>query len=305
MSDSAQSLARKISGATDLQGVVRSMKALAASSIAQYEKAVGSLDDYYRTLELGLSACFRAAGPAAIPVKQPARQGKIGAVIFGSDQGLVGGFNEVVVDFATTTLAATPGKLKRIWPVGDRARSLLSDTGLTSEDRFAVPSSINAITSLVGQLLIDVGTASDTGEVVEVYVFHNHPKTGALYEPVCKRLLPLDDAWRKKLAETPWPTKSLPEVIDGVPSAVHAFIRGYLFVLLFQACAESLASENASRLAAMQRADKNIDSMLEDLTRTLHRVRQESIDEELFDVISGFEALNKQKRPRDASKPGN
>jgi len=78
--------------------------------------------------------------------------------------------------------------------------------------------------------------------------------------------------------------------------AFAAFLRGYLFVLLFQACAESLASENASRLAAMQRADKNIGDILEDLNRSFHRIRQESIDEELFDVISGFEALTKLDR---------
>jgi F-type H+-transporting ATPase subunit gamma len=41
----------------------------------------------------------------------------------------------------------------------------------------------------------------------------------------------------------------------------------------------------------MQRADKNIDELLEDLNRTFHRLRQSGIDEELFDVISGFEAL--------------
>jgi F-type H+-transporting ATPase subunit gamma len=93
-----------------------------------------------------------------------------------------------------------------------------------------------------------------------------------------------------------WPTKNLPEVIEGAESALRAFVRGYLFVLLFQACAESLASENASRLAAMQRAEKNIADILEDLNRTFRRVRQESIDEELFDVISGFEALTGRRR---------
>jgi F-type H+-transporting ATPase subunit gamma len=294
MSDSAQSLSRKIAGATDLRAVVRSMKALAASSISQYEKAVGSLDDYYRTLELGLSACFRSIEPAATPWKPAARQGGIGAVIFGSDQGLVGGFNEVVVEFAMTTILSMPGDLKRLWPVGDRARALLTTTHKSSDDVLAVPSSVNAITSLVGQLLVDIEKAIDAGEVLEVYVFHNHPKSGSLYEPVCKQLLPLDDLWRKKLAEMPWPSRRVPEVIGDVPFTARAFIRGYLFVLLFQACAGSLASENASRLAAMQRADKNIDSMLDDLTWNLHRVRQESIDEELFDVISGFEALTKR-----------
>ena len=74
-------------------------------------------------------------------------------------------------------------------------------------------------------------------------------------------------------------------------ATLQALIREYLFVSLFRACAESLASENASRLAAMQRADKNIDELLEELNSTFQRLRQSSIDEELFDVISGFEAL--------------
>ena len=76
-------------------------------------------------------------------------------------------------------------------------------------------------------------------------------------------------------------------------ATLRALIREYLSVSLFRACAESLASENASRLAAMQRADKNIDDLLEDLTGRFHRLRQSGIDEELFDVVSGFEALSK------------
>jgi F-type H+-transporting ATPase subunit gamma len=83
----------------------------------------------------------------------------------------------------------------------------------------------------------------------------------------------------------------VPQIIGPAAPALHAFIREYLFVVLFQACAESLASENGSRLAAMQRAEKNIQDMLETLNGTFHRIRQESIDEELFDVIAGYEAL--------------
>ena len=60
---------------------------------------------------------------------------------------------------------------------------------------------------------------------------------------------------------------------------------------LFKACSESLASENYSRLAAMQRAEKNIEELLDDVNHTYHRLRQSTIDEELFDVVSGFEAL--------------
>ena len=69
MSDTTESLRRKISSAGDLQSVVRTMKALAASSIGQYEKSVRALADYYRTVELGLGACFRENGPAATSVE--------------------------------------------------------------------------------------------------------------------------------------------------------------------------------------------------------------------------------------------
>jgi F-type H+-transporting ATPase subunit gamma len=93
------------------------------------------------------------------------------------------------------------------------------------------------------------------------------------------------------MAEVRWPTKNLPEIMGGGAATLRAFIREYLFISLFRACAESIASENASRVAAMERADKNIDELLENLHHTFHRLRQSGIDEELFDVIAGFEAL--------------
>jgi F-type H+-transporting ATPase subunit gamma len=296
MSGTMQSLRRKIDGAADLQGVVGSMKALAASSIGQYERAVRSLDDYYRTVKLGLSVCLRQAAEVPVDVgKRKAQEEMRGAVVFGSDQGLVGRFNEVLVEFAISKLKSLPGKTKKIWAVGERVQELLADTGLTQSGVLSVPNSVNAITPLIGQILVDIQAARERGEVVAVYLFHNRPKSESVYEPVGKLLLPLDQAGQNKLAALPWPTKSLPDIIDGsaggVTPTLQAFIREYLFVLLFQACAESLASENGSRLAAMQRAEKNIKEILEDLNRTFFRIRQEAIDEELFDVVAGFEAL--------------
>ena len=70
MSDTTASLRRKITSAGDLQSVVRTMKTLAASSIGQYEKSVRALTDYYRTVELGLSACFRESAPSPVIVER-------------------------------------------------------------------------------------------------------------------------------------------------------------------------------------------------------------------------------------------
>jgi F-type H+-transporting ATPase subunit gamma len=297
MSETTASLRRKISGAGDLQSVVRTMKAVAASSIGQYEKSVRALADYYRTVELGLGACLRESGPATLIAerKRQTAASAVGAVVFGSDQGLVGQFNDVVADYAVKTLTALAAK-PEIWAVGERVHARLADAGLPLLGRFTVPNSVKGITPLVGQILMESETRRSRGEVSELYLFYNRSTSGPVYAPVSQRLLPLDESWRHKLAERPWPTGNLPEVMGGGTATLRAFIREYLFVSLFRACAESLASENASRLAAMQRADKNIDELLEELNRTFHRLRQSGIDEELFDVISGFEALTVEEK---------
>lgn len=292
MSDSIASLRRQIGSAVDLQSVVRTMKALAASSIGQYESSVTALADYYRTVELGLGACLRTDGLATTQAEpeRPPRARTIGAVVFGSDQGLVGQFNDVVADYAIERLAARHGE-PRVWAVGERVQARLTDAGLTVLGLFAVPNSVQAITPLVGQIQIDSEAKRAEGGYRELYVFYNRKQAGALYAPVGQRLLPLDAHWQRGLAKVGWPTGNLPEILGGNITTLRTLIREYLFISLFRACAESLASENASRLAAMERADKNITDLLESLHGTFHRLRQSDIDEELFDVIAGFEAL--------------
>lgn len=325
MSDTLANLRQKIERAGDLRSVVSTMKALAAVSIGQYEKSVRSLDEYYHAVELGLSVCLSAKAPSAdvadvmdAPVEWKVKKDPsvTGAVVFGSDQGLVGQFNDVLADYAVHTLAALPGKTK-VWAVGERVHDRLADRGVPIAGRLTVPFSIKAITPLVGQILAQIilpglegrerreereegGSGARSGqdeqsggknELQTLYLFYNSSRSGEIYEPLTQQLLPLDETWRSRLAKLPWPTKNLPEVLGNGPDTLRALVREYLFVSLFRACAESLASENASRLAAMERAERNIDQLSEDLRKTFYRLRQSKIDEELFDVIAGVEAL--------------
>lgn len=298
MSDSTADLRRKIGGAKDLQSVVRTMKAVAASSIGQYEKSVTALSEYYHTVELGLGVCFRKNGTLnlAIARNSKAVSRKILAVVFGSDQGLVGQFNDLVADYAIKELAALSTKSQapkaEIWAVGARVHARLTDSKLPLSGQFPVPNSVKAITPLVERILVETAKNERTDDVISLYLFYNRPDAGVGYAPVSLQLLPLDETWQNTVTELPWPTRKLPEIIGDQTETLRAFIRGYLFVSVFQACAESLAAENASRLAAMQRAEKNINDLLEDLNGKFHRQRQSGIDEELFDVISSYEALN-------------
>ncbi len=295
MSDSSSVLRRKIASAGDLHAVVRTMKALAASSIGDYERAVLALADYDRMVSLGLGECLRQAqaSPSLVPERESAKASQpIGAIVFGSDQGLVGPFNDVVAEHAIKTLAKLPGHA-HVWAVGERVQAHLKAARVEVLGVYAVPASVEAIAPLVAQIQIESEARRANGGMEQVHVFHNRPMAASLYEPVGQRLLPLDTDWQQSLAAVPWPHKvGWPEVLDHGATTLRALIREYLFISLFRACAESLASENASRLAAMERADRNIKGLLEQLHGSFHRIRQGAIDEELFDVTAGFEALS-------------
>ena len=236
MSETTASLRRKIDSAGDLQSVVRTMKAMAASNISQYEQAVRALGDYYRSVELGLSICFRKSVSTVPFVEGKGRPNPrfVDAVVFGSDQGLVGRFNDMVADYAVKTLAAMPGK-HRVWAVGERAHARLADAGRPLMGVFSVPNSVKGITPLVGQILVECEARHGKGEVTELHLFYNRPTSRAVYAPVSQRLLPLDENWRLKLAGLLWPTVNLPEVMGETTATLRALIREYLFISLSSA----------------------------------------------------------------------
>ena len=294
--ETLESLHRKINGAGELKSVVRTMKAMSASNISQYEAAVSSLQDYYKAVSLGIIACFNQGEKEYVNEKQSSKNNdekEICAIVFGSDQGLVGQFNDVLTHFVSESLNKLQGK-KEIWSVGERVQFLLSDVGLMSTHFFNVPNSVNAITSLVSEILIKSEKEFENGTTKEFYIFHNQQQEEGGYKPISQRLLPLDDKWKQNFEKLHWPTLKKPEVIGPYEKTMQALIHEYLFVSLYKACAESLATENASRLSAMRRAEKNIEELLDNLSHKYHNLRQSSIDEELFDVVGGFEALKKE-----------
>jgi F-type H+-transporting ATPase subunit gamma len=292
LSDGSAELRQKLDVAGDLRGVVRTMKAMAASSIGKYEQAVRALAEYDRAVKLGLAVCLRSIQWQPIPLKPPASKTQVlNVIVFGSDQGLVGQFNELIARFVIEKLATLSGTAV-VWAVGERIHSRLAVGGFAMKGLFHVPSDVSGIAALVGHLQEQTETRGIYEGGESLYIFHNRQCFGSAYEPTVQRLLPLDLIWLDAMTAIRWPTKNTPEMLADPGIMLRSLVREYLFISLFQACAESLASENASRLAAMQRAEKNIDELKENLTRRLHRARQTSIDEQLFDVVSGFEALN-------------
>lgn len=290
MSESLLSLRRKIRGIRELYGIVRTMKAIAASDIVRYQKAVESLRFYLQTVELGLAASLRHTELARETQKnvEPERL----VLVVGSDYGMVGQFNERLADWVRSEIPRSGETV--FWAVGERIRSRLEDSGFNLKRDFPTPSALSNVTSLVGRIILESYDLMKAGHFKTFLVFYNRPLSQASYEPASQHLLPLDAEWASRLKSIPWPTNLPPEVIGSGETALEALIREFLFGSLFRAVTESLAAENASRFAAMQRAERNIEEFQADLMMQFHRQRQSTIDEELADVISGFEALSQE-----------
>ena len=293
MSDNLINLQRRKQSASDLSSVVRTMKAMASANISQYEMAVHSLQEYYHTISLGIQACFKKEGISLVSDNSNKNKSISVVVIFGSDQGLAGRFNDAISSYARKLIQEIPGE-KEIWAVGERVYSLLLDANFSPKKCFTVPNSVKGITPLVNEILIKSEEYRKKNNFYSFHIFHNSPSNASNYRQEGQQLFPPDLKWENEITKLEWPSKNIPQVIGGVESTLRTLIREYLFVSLYKAIAESLASENASRLEAMERAEKNIDEMLDELNRSYNRLRQSTIDEELFDVIAGFEALKKK-----------
>lgn len=285
-----ETLRRAIDSTKTLHAVVRTMKVLSMTSIRQCEEAVAALVDYNRSVRLGLQAALRhrprdvAYGPAASPEH-------VGAIVFGSAWGMCGRFNEQLASFAARELEAIAPEQLTLLALGEYVGGRLDDAGRPPDSRHAVPDSVDGITARVQDLLVILEAWQSERHIGRVVLFYHESASGTAYAPRAVPLLPVDTAWLEELEARPWPTRVLPTFRMEWEPLFTALFRQYLFVTLYRAFAESLASEHSSRLAAMQAAQDNVEERLADLQARFHRQRQTAITEELLDIISGFEAL--------------
>jgi F-type H+-transporting ATPase subunit gamma len=288
-----ESLKRRMKSAGDLLSVVKTMKALAAVSIRQYQRAVDSLRDYNRTVEMGLQIVLKQRMGATTQKKNAAVK-RLGVIVFGSDQGLCGQLNEQISVSALDYIKGTGVKKenRKLLAVGARVADYIEDAGQIVDELLTTPSSTAGITPLVQEIIMVIEEWYTRGNVDRFVLFYNEYLTGATYHPHMLQLLPVDVDWLKEISRKKWESKSLPIFRMDAKKIFSSLIREYLFVSLYRAFAESLASENASRLASMQNAEKNIEEQLQDLHVQFHRTRQMTITEELLDIVAGFEALS-------------
>ena len=285
----SDALRRRLQSTETLRKVVQTMKALATVRIAQVRRAVVALDASAATLELAFQVLLQRQ-PELADALLPRGSDAWGAVLFGSDHGLCGPFNDRLARYAVEQFAELESEAgpPRLLAAGKRLRPRLTQLGYELERVLPLPGTMTATEDAVAQVVAQVESWQEQHQVERVLVIHHQPTSGVAYEAVVLQLLPLDLAWLRSLRERPWPSPRLP--MTGVEGRrlLRGLVRQHLAHVLVRAFAASQAAENAARLAAMEAAERNVDERLTQLRHAANLARQNAVTAELLDVQAAY-----------------
>ncbi|MGH7813405.1 MAG: ATP synthase F1 subunit gamma [Candidatus Binataceae bacterium] len=297
---SLKAIRRRIASVKSTQQITRAMKLVAASRLRRAQEALANSLPYSEALARIADSLLGADAEAAGPREGAAQKSLI--VIVASDRGLCGGYNANLLRAADEARrdTAKEGCEVDLFAVGKKATDHLK--------RLNVPVAASRIDNL--PRLATIGLARDiaakilsdyrAGAIAEAAVVYTRFKSALTQTPVFERLLPVapPGAAAEKNKEAPAsdaesaapiPTDYLVE--PNRAELAPAVIRAYLEAAVYHALLEAEASEQGSRMTAMDSATNNAVDMIASLTLEMNRARQAQITRELMDIVGGAEAL--------------
>ncbi|HNP37562.1 MAG TPA: F0F1 ATP synthase subunit gamma [Woeseiaceae bacterium] len=290
MAQTFETLSRHHDTLTSIRGIVHTMKTLSAINASPYERAASSIEAYHRTILQGFAAFAHRTGKIALQSDDAA--GHL-LVIFGSDHGLCGNYNEVLAETVKQYCEVQTSRKPRVLCVGARMNNALISRNLSPEAVLLPPASAEGIGRLAGEIVTRLDIINRGQPLYRIAVTLAFTQRGGqhLREPVTQSLLPLEPSLLRP--ERRWHSPSLPDYSMAPGAMLASLVRSHIFASVFRASAEAMVTENSARLELMQQAEQSVDDRLEQVKGELRSVRQTEITDELMDVITSFDALKK------------
>ncbi len=277
----SKEIERKIASDNDLKGIMNAMKAFAGLNLRKTSASLFTIREYERNVKA-------AIGGIAYHFPQIHGALKSGGlrilVLFGSDLGLCGSFNERLADY----VAKTAGEGDAVFVVGRKLAEKLDLAG------FKYTESLDSITTVDG-----VGSAMlesfwrisklymDDAVTDVVFVFSCLSDKNDATEIVSDKILPPADFW------PPIPEREPPLLYISPALVINEIIGEFLYISLYRCYVESLRAENWFRFRSMDSALENLDVKIKELDALYKFFRQEEITEEIIEVIESHSLANR------------
>ena len=287
---SLETIRHQVASMSDLFDIVGTLRAIAAIRVQEAQAALPGIRTYSDSVADGLAQAanlldeggqVRAAG---IEDHRYAHDRLL--ILFTSEHGFVGGYNEVLLDRAAAEAEASGAAL---FVVGSRGLMLADERGLPVAGSTPMATHQSGILKLARSLVAEVYRRVSERGVRQVAIAYARAETAIASDVALRTLLPLDLSHFTHGDSRVEPLHSLP---PGV--LTEKLVEEYVMAELAHVATEALASENGARLKTMDSAHENIDEKLKELRQREHQMRQEQITLELLDIVSGAEAMRTQ-----------
>jgi len=309
----------RIASVNSTRKITSAMKMVASSKLHHAQVAIQNMLPYETLLEHILKSFLAAEAEAQTVFDQERPVKRVALVVFSSNSSLCGGFNANVIKLLQRTVSAYIEELGQgsveIYPIGrkvaEKARKLGYDVKGDFADLIDHPNVQKCI-----DIAMELGTKFADGEVDRVELIYHHFKSAGSQILTNKQFLPIDleaelgrDHERdltstittKKAQDYLRKNRRKKEVKEGevVPlndnfivepdmdTVLTQLLPKMAHLMLYTALLDSVASEHAARMVAMQTATDNADELLRLLNLQYNKSRQQTITSELLDIVGG------------------
>ena len=279
----------RIASVNSTRKITSAMKMVASSKLHHAQLAIERMRPYERQLSHIMSTFVGSMeGEIDTPYAGEREVKRVAIVLYTSNSSLCGGFNANVIKAFNRKVEAYRQQgidIVSVYPLGKKAYDAVVKAGFTPSADYAAlldhPSYEKA-----AQVAAEIMESYAEGEIDRADLIYYHFKSAGSQILIEEEFLPIklqtaDDDSTSHTTQLDFivePSKE--EVISQlVPKSLH--------LKLFTALLDSLASEHAARVMAMQVATDNADELLRELTLTYNKTRQQAITNELLDIVGG------------------
>lgn len=303
---SQKDVKNRIASVKNINKITRAMEMVAAARLRRAEQRIAALRPYAEGMrKLTRRAAEQAGGVPRVPVMEEREEIKrVGVVLVTGDRGLAGAFNTNIIrdGMRLGKELREEGKEVAYSAIGRKGVSALtfrkqdlrtSYVGFTDRPAFA-----NA--REIGEELTAGYVDGELDRVELIYNRYVSPLTQHVWR---QTLLPLqqadvvgagaeeEDAEVEQTEIEKAHARALWEYEPEAEELLAQLIPEYVNISVYRALLESAASELGARMTAMRSAAENAETMIDDLTLEMNRVRQADITQEILEVVAGAEAL--------------
>jgi F-type H+-transporting ATPase subunit gamma len=275
---------RKISSINSTQTITRTMKMVSASKLRRAQEELEKIRAYALKMgELTARVITRVPKESHPLLMERDEIKKVLIVSIASDRGLCGGFNTNIGLQAENFIVQNRDKYERIsvYAFGRKVKDYLQRRKIPVIKEWTDVRRVDQ--DLVNAMADDIIGLYTSGEFDKVYLAYTNFRSPVKQIAMFEEFLPV-----KASGE--------PEEIDYLyepkgDKIVRTLIPKYISTKLYFALLDSQTSEHAARMAAMENATSNCGEMINHLTLVYNKRRQESITNDMMDIVGGAEAL--------------